>query len=81
MDEEGIYLCCDPKAGWSVVIRDSAGSIVRAIVEPVSTMEEAMRRFAGRAGNPVFLKLLDPDLRSGKPVQPLHSIRGMSKDD
>lgn len=44
------------------MIFDSAGHIVRTLVEPVLTMEEAMRRFAMLSGNSIFMKLIDPQL-------------------
>jgi hypothetical protein len=54
---EGIYLKCDPYGGWSVIGTDGYGN-TRQIVDPVPTMEEALRRLSISGDEPVYVKLI-----------------------
>lgn len=54
---EGVYLKCDPHSGWSVIASDNYGNF-RTVVEPVETMEEALRRLSIVGSEPVYVKLI-----------------------
>jgi hypothetical protein len=53
---QGLFLKCDPYAGWAVVTRDQWGN-ERALVSGVPTMEEAIRQAVITTGQPHYLKL------------------------
>lgn len=56
---QGIFLRCDPYAGWTVVMVDEYGN-EQIMVFSCQTMEEALRKFTIQLNKPVQIKISPP---------------------